>query len=108
LTYILTGEGRLIPNGSTFDREYFLTDHLGNTRVIFKKSGDMAAIVQEDLQMFQVFRNCWFRLSNPEPAITPYGSGFHNLCQRRKDKEPVDKNRKTGGYPVFFIKHKLV
>ena len=44
----MTSEGRLIPNGSTFEREYFLTDHLGNTRVVFKKSGDSALIIQEN------------------------------------------------------------
>jgi hypothetical protein len=60
---MLTSNGRLIPNGSAFDREYFLTDHLGNTRVIFIKSGDMAAIVQENPVA-----------NNPSPAL-PFEKG---------------------------------
>jgi len=35
LAYILMPEGRLLPNGSTFDYEYRLTDHLGNTRATY-------------------------------------------------------------------------
>ncbi len=47
LKFIITSEGRLLPTANGFEREYFLSDHLGNTRVIFKKSGDSALIVQE-------------------------------------------------------------
>jgi RHS repeat-associated protein len=49
LTYIQTAEGRLIPNGNNFAREYFLKDHLGNVRIIFGKNAQgQATIVQED------------------------------------------------------------
>jgi RHS repeat-associated protein len=37
-----------LPTANGFEREYFLSDHLGNTRVVFKKSGDSALIVQEN------------------------------------------------------------
>jgi RHS repeat-associated protein len=35
LQSILTEKGRLVKSGSTFNHEYFLKDHLGNTRVVF-------------------------------------------------------------------------
>jgi hypothetical protein len=44
----MTSEGRLIPNGSTFEREYFLTDHLGNTRVIFGKNAQGQAEIKQE------------------------------------------------------------
>lgn len=35
LSYILTPEGRALPNANGFTNEYHLRDHLGNTRVVF-------------------------------------------------------------------------
>lgn len=48
LKYIVTPEGRVVKNGSTWDFEYKLTDHLGNTRaVIHKGSNGLAEVIQE-------------------------------------------------------------
>ena len=41
---ILTQEGRVVVNGSSYEYQYFLKDHLGNTRVTFNSGG----IIQED------------------------------------------------------------
>jgi len=35
LQYILNSEGRLVPDGNTFRFEYFMKDHLGNTRATY-------------------------------------------------------------------------
>ena len=40
LSYILTGEGRALPDGNYFDYEYHIHDHLGNTRVVFQDLND--------------------------------------------------------------------
>ncbi|MBC8487481.1 MAG: RHS repeat-associated core domain-containing protein [Bacteroidetes bacterium] len=46
LKYMLTSEGRVMINdGGTFEYQYFLKDHLGNTRVTFNENGE---IIQED------------------------------------------------------------
>ena len=45
LQYILTEEGRIVPDGGSFKHQYFLKDHLGNTRVMFDNNGD---ILQDD------------------------------------------------------------
>ncbi len=49
LDYILTSEGRIAFNESadSYQYEYFLKDHLGNTRVSFKDSSNVAALNQE-------------------------------------------------------------
>ena len=47
LKYILTSEGRLLPTANGFDREYFLSDHLGNTRVIFSKNAQGQAEIKQ-------------------------------------------------------------
>ncbi len=39
LSYILTPEGRALPEGNSFKYEYNLKDHLGNTRVVFDQDG---------------------------------------------------------------------
>ena len=36
-----TAEGRAVPNGASFDYEYYLKDHLGNTRVAFNEAGEV-------------------------------------------------------------------
>ncbi len=38
LKYILTSEGRIVPEYGNMVYEYFLTDHLGNTRVMFDEN----------------------------------------------------------------------
>ena len=35
LSFLMTDEGRALKNGNDFEYEYFLTDHLGNTRLTF-------------------------------------------------------------------------
>jgi RHS repeat-associated protein len=45
LQYILTEEGRIVPDGGGYKYQYFLKAHLGNTRVMFDEDGD---ILQDD------------------------------------------------------------
>jgi len=45
LQYILTDYGKIIPSGTSFTREYNITDHLGNIHVTFNETGE---ILQED------------------------------------------------------------
>nr|WP_320120064.1 DUF6443 domain-containing protein [uncultured Marinifilum sp.] len=46
LSYIITSEGRIVKPGSTYEYEYNLKDHLGNTRVSFKGNGSTAVALQ--------------------------------------------------------------
>ncbi len=46
IKYILTGEGRLLPKGDgTYEYQYYLKDHLGNTRILFDENN---AVLQND------------------------------------------------------------
>ena len=45
LQSILTHEGRVVVDGSSYEYQYFLKDHLGNNRITFNESG---TIIQED------------------------------------------------------------
>jgi RHS repeat-associated protein len=45
--YILTQEGRATYSGGTYTYEYFMKDHLGNTRVSFNVPSSTAVIVQQ-------------------------------------------------------------
>ncbi len=48
LKYIISPEGRVVKNGSNWDYEYNLTDHLGNVRIVIHKgSNGLAGVVQE-------------------------------------------------------------
>ena len=48
LAWVLTGEGRLVPGKEGFTYEYFLKDHLGNTRVCVRDSGGVAAVTRRE------------------------------------------------------------
>ena len=41
ISYIITTEGRLTPKEETFNYEYYLQDHLGNTRVVFNQDNQV-------------------------------------------------------------------
>ena len=41
LAYILTDQGRIVPRNGSFEYEYFIKDHLGNTRVAFNDEGEI-------------------------------------------------------------------
>jgi|GEM_PF-5929227 len=59
LRYLLTNEGRVMVNDDgTYEYQYFLKDHLGNTRVTFNENED---IIQED-------------------AYYPFGMQMNGLC----------------------------
>jgi RHS repeat-associated protein len=47
LKYFVTPEGRAVKNGSAWDYEYNLKDHLGNTRVVIKSNSGVAQVIQE-------------------------------------------------------------
>ncbi|PHN00804.1 DUF6443 domain-containing protein [Flavilitoribacter nigricans] len=40
-------EGRAVPSGATYEYQYTIRDHLGNSRVMFKMVGTTATIIQE-------------------------------------------------------------
>ena len=48
LRYIITGEGRAIPNGSSYQYEYHIKDHLGNVRVAFMGNNGVPAVIQKN------------------------------------------------------------
>lgn len=48
ITFIQTEEGRALPNGSDWNYEYNLSDHLGDTRLTFDSSTGSARTEQQD------------------------------------------------------------
>jgi hypothetical protein len=48
ITFIQTEEGRALPNGTAYNYEYNLGDHLGNSRLTFDSHTITPTIVQED------------------------------------------------------------
>ncbi|MCR8559924.1 RHS repeat-associated core domain-containing protein [Mucilaginibacter sp. BJC16-A38] len=53
ISFIETQDGRAVPNGSTYNYEYTLTDHLGNNRLNFSTvSGSAIAIQTDDYYAF--------------------------------------------------------
>ncbi|MCF8338668.1 MAG: hypothetical protein K9I74_11880 [Bacteroidales bacterium] len=41
LAYILTDQGRVVPRNGSFEYQYFIKDHLGNTRIVFNDAGEI-------------------------------------------------------------------
>jgi len=48
ISFIQTEEGKAIPIGTTYNYEYYLTDHLGNSRIGFDTQTGVARQVQQD------------------------------------------------------------
>ena len=48
IQYIITPEGRVIKPSGSFVYEYYIRDHLGNTRVAFDVTGGTVSVVQQD------------------------------------------------------------
>ncbi|RLD83078.1 MAG: hypothetical protein DRJ10_04200 [Bacteroidetes bacterium] len=46
LDYIISDEGRILPDGNNFKYEYNLKDHLGNTRLVFEENNSVPVILQ--------------------------------------------------------------
>ncbi|HLO60909.1 MAG TPA: DUF6443 domain-containing protein [Bacteroidales bacterium] len=53
LHYINTEKGRLVKSGSTFVYEYYLTDHLGNTRAVFSDVNKNGTIENNSTEILQ-------------------------------------------------------
>ena len=67
ILFVQTEEGRALPNGNTYLYQYYLKDHLGNTRVTFtKNSSGIATNIQEN--EYYAFGLAAAVQSTPSPA----------------------------------------
>lgn len=53
LQYMIAEKGRLVKNGGTFLYEYYLKDHLGNTRVVFADANNNGTIENNSAEVLQ-------------------------------------------------------
>jgi len=73
LTFFLHAEGRVVKNGTDWDTEFHLTDHLGNVRVTVNEQGDV--IQRQGFYPFGGSFNEW-KGTNPENKYTYNGVEF--------------------------------
>jgi len=71
LKFFAHAEGRVTLNGSNYEYEYIMTDHLGNARVSFRDNNGTAQIIQHNAYYP-------FGLSNADPVMH-YVNGQENL-----------------------------
>lgn len=72
IDFIQTEEGRAVQSGSSYTYEYFLKDHLGNTRAVVKQDGSIAQV--QDYYAFGLEMNPGNRyVSSPENRYTYNG-----------------------------------
>ena len=71
LKYILTSNGRIVVEGSTYNYQYHIKDHLGNTRVTFDATGN---VLQED-------------------SYYPFGMAMNGLDTVYAQLDPDNKNK---------------
>lgn len=80
LKFISTDDGRLLPKGDNYDYEYFIKDHLGNTRVTVKDSLGFAVVEQED-------------------HYYPFGMRMEGMSYQNPDQENTNKFLYNGKEP---------
>ena len=71
LKYILTSNGRIVVEGSNYNYQYHIKDHLGNTRVTFDATGE---VLQED-------------------SYYPFGMAMNGLNYYKPSLDPDNKNK---------------
>ncbi|WP_316846423.1 DUF6443 domain-containing protein [Pedobacter psychrodurus] len=76
LEFIPTEEGRAVPSGGSFVYEYFLRDHLGNTRAGIKQDGGIIQV--QDYYAFGLDMN---------PGNAYIGSALNNYKYNNKEKQ---------------------
>ncbi|WP_316846424.1 RHS repeat-associated core domain-containing protein [Pedobacter psychrodurus] len=76
LEFIPTEEGRAVPSGRSFVYEYFLRDHLGNTRAGIKQDGGIIQV--QDYYAFGLDMN---------PGNAYIGSTLNNYKYNNKEKQ---------------------
>ena len=73
LKFVLTDEGKISMDSTVYTYEYFLKDHLGNTRVSFAVAGNSLEIIQEN-------------------HYYPFGMAMHGLNSKEME-QPAEKNK---------------
>jgi RHS repeat-associated protein len=73
LKFILTDEGKIDMDSSEYNYEYFLKDHLGNTRVSFRVAGITPEVIQEN-------------------HYYPFGMAMHGLNAEEME-QPEEQNK---------------
>jgi RHS repeat-associated protein len=76
IEFIQTEEGRAIPNGGSYIYEYYLKDHLGNTRAAINQSGNIIQV--QDYYAFGLDMN---------PGNAYIGSTINNYKYNGKEKQ---------------------
>lgn len=94
LTLVITPAGRAVKNGSSYEYEYFLKDHLGNTRVVYgylhdtdtyKVTMEAAYATDEEAD----FKNI---------STTRHQDASHNHTRKNLDVPVPDRSAETNGY----------
>ncbi|WPU98892.1 DUF6443 domain-containing protein [Mucilaginibacter sp. cycad4] len=81
LTYFNTAEGRVLSNttATAFTYEYFIKDHLGNTRVSFRDNGSGAAAITQENEYY------------------PFGMTMQGIAVRTAQSTTANKQLFNGG-----------
>ena len=107
IAFLFTPEGRAIKTGPGYDYEYFLTDHLGNTRVafgymtqtdVYRATMETERAAQEDDQFNDILRNgivnhtpADFEVTNPNESAQLHGLAAVNGPSKYLEVKSGDK-----------------
>jgi RHS repeat-associated protein len=83
VSFVNTSEGRIVPNGSVYDYEYFLKDQLGNIRVTFHEHPDSSGVAKllngDDYFPFGIAFNSYVTSTNEYKFQGQEHQGDHGL-----------------------------
>jgi RHS repeat-associated protein len=90
LKFILMPEGRINVNDTTYTYEYWLKDHLGNTRVTFSDANNDGAIASSEIRQVSDYYPFGMQHSNPDNILDAGQRYLYNGKEKQDGLEWYD------------------
>jgi len=90
LEFVHTAEGRAVKNGSNYNYQYQVTDHLGNVRAMFADANNNSILTADEIIQFTDYYPFGREISYPSLSLTPANNYKYNGKEFQTDLSEYD------------------